>query len=373
MRIVKATLIMLIASLLLGGCQVSGEVENLAYVLVLGVDRVPGGDLLLTARVPQIGKGKPNEQSGGGDYLVFSGLGADYPQALDALEQATPRRMNLSHIELIVAGRALAEEPGFGELIARVAETPHLYTTARFVVCEGRASEFVSAQQTVIGTRLSSEINAMLEHYARQGFIPDGCFADAYGAFVGIYGDAAAIYATLTPEEAPAAAMLDAEGSRDDRIQSPARQRYSGAALFRRGRMVGTLDAGQTRLLNLIRGSTEAFPFECDGRAFTLTPEGKARLTVRLDGGEASLSVMLRLSTLDDMCEEDAGTLERAMAQGILDLIRRCQALEAEPFGFSEIAAGRFLTVPAWLATNWRTAYARATVGVNVEIRRSEP
>ena len=372
MRIRSLIALIVLSSLTLGGCHVSGELENQAYVLVLGIDRAADGQLLLTARVPQIGKGKPVEESGGGDYLAFSANGADWPHALDALERATPRQMNLSHIGMIVVSEALAKEEGFGELIARIAETPHLYTTARFAVCAGQASEFIGAMKTVIGTRLSSEISAMLDHYVQQGFVPDGIFADACYLSRSIYGDPAAILCLLMPGEAPAVSMIDPIGSPDAGIQSPMRQRYEGAALFRQGRMVGTLDAGQTRLLNLIRGSIEALPFECDGKAFTLTTEGRPHLSVDLEDGGAALSLRVRLTTLDDVCAEDARRLEARLASSLIDVIRECQRLGAEPFGFSEAAAGHFATVPDWLASDWREQYRRANVTVQVEIHSVE-
>ena len=370
MRVRSVIWLLAAAALMLCGCRVSGEVENMAYVLILGVDRAPEGGLELTARVPRVGKAGQDDGSGG-DYLLFSGVGTTWPQALDALEQATPRQMNLSHIGMIVVSEALAREADFGELASRIAETPHLYTTARFVVCEGRASDFVSAQQTVIGTRLSSDINAMLDHYARQGFIPQCCFADAWYLGDSIYGDGTAILAGLDAEsgDAPAAALIDPGGMEGGSTQSPMRQRFSGAALFSRGRMVGTLDAGQTRLLNLIRGSAEAFPFECDGRACTLTPAGRTRLGVELREERSVLTLDLELSTLDDACARDAAGLESELASALTGVIAHCQSLGSEPFGFSEIAASRFATVQEWMNFGWRERYVRAEIVANVRIR----
>ena len=66
----KPGLFVLLAALCmaLSGCQVTGEVENQAYVLVLALDSADDGDLTLTVRVPQIGKsGGKGEQEKGGD------------------------------------------------------------------------------------------------------------------------------------------------------------------------------------------------------------------------------------------------------------------------------------------------------------------
>lgn len=358
------------AALLLCGCGVSGEVENQAYVLVLGVDRLDDGQLELTARIPKIGKSKAGESGeGGGDYLTFSASGGDYPQALEALEQATPRQMNLSHIELLVASEALAREEGFATLVSQIAETPHLYTTARFVVCEGRARDFIEAQETVIGTRLSSEINAMLEHYAQRGTIPDARFADAHYLLGSVYGDPVAILgATAQPAESPALSLIS-PSSPTEGVSSPMGQRFFGAALFREGRMVGALDARQSMLMNLIRGDVRAIPFECDGRSYTLTVEGRVKREVRLEDGGMALRVTVRLSTLDDVCNEDAARLEDDLEIALRDVINECRRVGAEPFGFAERATGHFTTLDAWRKFDWRAKYAQAQVETEVSIR----
>ena len=373
MRVRRLTLLLCCAALLLTGCRITGEVENQAYVLVLGMDRLPDGRLELTARVPQIGKSSaPEKESGGGGYLTFSAAGGDWGAALEALEQVTPRPMLLSHIEMLVASEALAQAPGFGELIARVAETPHLYTTARFAVCDGSARDFIDAQQTVIGTRLSSEINAMLDHYAERGVVPQSTLADAYCLTKSFYADPVAIHASLAKADAPASASLvDPRDASGGDVRAPMRQRYAGAALFRGGRMVGALDAGQARMLGLIRGTARSVPIECDGRSWQLTPNGAPQRCVRLDGDGATLALRLSLNTVDGVCDADAKRLEAVMSNELSDVIRLCQRLGTDPFGFSDSAAARFATVGDWLASDWRSRYANARLDVGVSVRTS--
>lgn len=369
MRIRRLTLLLLCVALALSGCRVTGEVENQAYVLALGLDRRPDGRLELTVRVPQIGKSDAKEQGGAGSgYLLFSASGGDWAEALDTLEQATPRPLNLSHIELAVASEALAREEAFGALIARVAETPHLYTTARFVVCEGRAADFIDAQEVVIGTRLSSEIDAMLTHYAELGTIPKTTFADACCLTNSIYADPVAIRGFVDiADDQPAAAMVEPDEPVAGVVRSPMRQRYSGAALFREGQMVGWLDASQTRLLALIRGDVRALPFERDGRAYQLTPVS-VHQDVQINGSNTTLSLRVRMSALDAISAEDARQLADNIRDDLNGLLRYCQSLSVDPFGFADVAAGHFLTIPDWWSFNWRERFRMSDVDISVFI-----
>lgn len=355
MRIARFCLLLTLACLMLCGCQRTGEIENQAYVLILGLDRGPDGGFTLTARVPKVGKdssGETREQPGSGKYLTFTATGEDWPRVGEALERATPRPLNMSHIEMIVASRTLASEAGFPELMRCVAQTPHLYTTARFVVCDGSAGDFVRAQEAVIGQRLSAELKAMLSHYADEGTIPDSSLADFDYAVHSVYADPTAILARL-------------DGNTDT-----LRQRYEGAALFRGGVCVMTLDADETRLLRLIRGETRALPIALDGRAVELVQEGRAGRSVTVSADGVTLGVRARLSTLDEVTDGEINAIEDRLRFIIVDLIAQCQRAGVEPFGFSEKAAAGFLTVPLWLSSGWRSRYASARIKVDVRVVR---
>ena len=368
MRRLTLAALLVALGLALSGCQETGEVENQAYVLVLAMDQTEDGALTLTARVPRIGKsgaGDGKGESGGSPYLTFSVNAPSWPQALDALQWATPRRINLSHIEMIVASEALAARPSFPALLRAVANTPHLYTNARFVVCRGRAWAFLEAGETVIGTRLSSEIRAMLSQYAHQGFIPDACLADACYCANGIYGDAIAISGYVEG--------ADAENIGDIVTESPMKQRFFGTALFAQGRLVGTLSPAETRLFNLIRGQRDAFPYPWRGTEIELVPASASRRRVLLDGGGITLSLTVRLCVPDGLSDADAATLEASVRGDILRLIEACQSRGCDPFGFAEAAARHFPSVPEWLAFDWRAHYQSAVPDIEIVISHSCP
>ena len=357
-----ATLIVL-SALLLCGCHNTAEVENQAYVLVMSLDAVGGDDLALTVRVPKIGKSDTQSDKSApanSPYLTFSVCAPSWSQALDALQWATPRRINLSHIEMIVASEALASRPAFSKLMKELTDTPHLYTNARFVICSGSARAFLEAGETVIGTRLSAELHTMLSQYARQGFIPDACLADACYCVNGIYGDPIAIWGDLA----------DA-GLKDDApvsvTESPMRQRFSGAALFRGGQFVRALTNPETRLLNLIRGQCRTMNYSW--RDGTVDLSLRSSVTkARISGDALCLILRLNLGIPDGFNETDIKALEQSIQGDIARLVGDCQRLHVDPFGFAESAAGHFMTVGKWLDFDWRARFAHAPLDVEVAI-----
>ena len=350
MRGIKLALVAALC-VMLGGCSLSGDPENQAYALAMGLDRAEDGQLALTVRVPADGQ---SEESGNGvdtdSYITFSALGRDFQQALDAVKRLVPREINLGHLLLIAVSEEIAREEAFGELASQVAETPHLYANARLIVCRGSAGDFIDLQALTMGTRLSVEIGASMEHYEREGFIPVSTLADFCAVGNSVYSD-------------PFAAMAEADPS------SPTGERCVGAALFDdQNALTMALDEAQTRLFCLIAGSGKHYAHTWRGASIPLTALRRPRLRVSFVDGAPSLYVDLRLSIQGTRRPDDLSDLEEELAEKLEDLITVCQRGGLDPFGFGERAASRFLTLQRWQNYGWKARYATAPVHASVVI-----
>ena len=89
---------------------------------------------------------------------------------------------------------------------------------------------------------------------------------------------------------------------------------------------------------------------------------------MRIDEGGVTVEVTIRLVAEDSTDREALDRFEAAVAESIRALVRRCQELGVEPFGFAERAALYFPTYDAWTACNWRERFKGAKVRVAVEI-----
>jgi len=112
----KLALIMVCISLLLTGCWDYEEVDRLASVLAIGIDRIPGSkSILLTAQIA-----KPEEKGGreGGEksYTVMNSEGKSLSEAIRYLGIQSTRRIMLAHCKTIVLGKDFAET-GIGDIL----------------------------------------------------------------------------------------------------------------------------------------------------------------------------------------------------------------------------------------------------------------
>ena len=133
-------LLLLVIAVGLSGCGESRQVENQAYILAMGLDLSEDGELVITALSPKIsgGGGAEGGSSGSGsesgDYLRLSVRGESYERALERLNWAVPRTLNLSQLKLIVFSRELVEQVNCRDLFQEIAKTELLFTAAHVVV-----------------------------------------------------------------------------------------------------------------------------------------------------------------------------------------------------------------------------------------------
>lgn len=346
-------LLLLLCTAMLCSCSQSRQVENQAYVIVLGVDTNDSGEIVLSAKIPTLSaSGSEDEPSKDTSYQVFSASGSNFDAALQMLYRTSPRNLNLSQMQLLVVSKTLAEQTHFREIIEQIAQTERLFTASYVVISDGDAAEFVEALEPAVGSRLSLDIPAILENYAEQGLIPDATLADLYYLSETMYSDAMAIHAQLSDSES----------------ESYIETIFSGAVVFRNGAPAMELDSEECVLAALLRNEADYFRYEVNGKSIEAAPNAPTKLSVKLDGTSAILGAKLYLNIGVQNDMPDVSQIQAQMESEITKLIVRAQQNEAEPFGFSNIAAGKYLTIEEWTESNWRSRYKNASIEVSVSI-----
>ena len=377
----KAILIVLLAAIcLLGGCGSSAQVEDQAYVIAMGIDRTDDGGIELSVQIPKISGGQDSSGSSAssGSYLPLSITAPDYEQAMERLSWAVPRVMNLTQLEMIVISRDLAEDTAFRELLRQIAGTGHIFAAADVVICEGDAKAFIEALRPVLGTRLSADLQAGLDHYRSIGIIPDCSLASLYYLSNSVYGDPMAAYAILeksdkTKNEAQQASssLAGSISSLSESHESEIEPRYLGAAVFSSGAYCGILDGRQTILANLITNSLDSFRYICGGESMEFSQIGDTKIRVDTHAEPAKISIGIRLSIEEHEDIPDEQIMRETLIQDMLATINAARAMNADPFGFAEAAAGNFLTLEDWINYDWKRHYQDAQIEIKLRFSRT--
>jgi len=379
----KPLFLLLMCSLvfLLCGCSGTTQVEDLAFAELLGVDLNERNEIEVSIEVPKIAgqRGDSGSGSSGGSspQLIYSADGENFDEALNLLQWAVPRRLDLSQIKLIVISRDIAESEFFASVADTIMATPRLYTAARLAVCDGSAKEFISAEEPVIGTRLSSELTATFEDYIRSGFIPDATFAGFYYSSRSIYSDPLAIHAESAPKNEPAsatdggaapAAAIIPDNPQQSGVEMQHSNRFLGAAVFRKGCLAGRLSGEEYLYCKILRGEQQTFPFSIDGRTVGLTTMGAPSVVIDTKSSPMKIRIGLNMSIVSSSKTAPKESLQSALEEAFTDAIEACRRMGAEPLRLAEKAASAFLTIEDWQEFNWTDHFLESEIDVGIRI-----
>ena len=378
MRACKIAALFLLCAFL-GGCTQARQVESVAFAVILGADLAEDASIELTVQSPKAG-GDPQggEDQGGGssDYLIASARGATFTDALMALEITVPRDLTLTQVKLIVVSESLARHEAFYNFAESLSKLDQSCASAYLAVCQGNAGDFVREQKPVIGMRVSLGILAMFEHHKTRGYITGARFADFYYRGVSVFSDPVAILcatAEAAPELSAGQSALDGMTPKTVPAESDNANEYVGTALFRDGLMVGALDGLETSLLNTIHGADVFFGYSLDGMPVGLQSHGIEGLEFSAGAdGRLRISFTLRFNAIADLKAPSTEGIRQTLREDLLQLLRKCQRLGVEPFGFAARAAGQFASLADWQAYGWAERFAEAEFDVDVQITATD-
>ena len=376
----KLTILLVVCALMLSGCANSAQVEELAFAEILGVDLIDGNQIEVCIEVPKISgqRGESSSgESGGTSNLIYSASGESFDEALNLLQWAVPRRLDLSQIKLIVTSETLAQSDRFHRVADTIMATPRLYTAARLAVCKGSAKEFVTAEEPIIGTRLASELTATFEDYIRNGYIPDVTFADMYYKSRSVYSDSLAIHAETAPKSEPApsesgeakpAAAIIPDSPQQPNVEMQHSNRFLGAAVFQKGTMIGSLTGEEFLYCKILRGEQQTFPFSLDEQTVGLATMGKPEISIDVQSEPMKIDIGLRFSIVSSSRTAPLDALESALRESFMNTIEVCKAMGAEPFDFSGSASGSFLTIADWENFGWLERFLNSDINIGIRI-----
>ncbi|HIS03997.1 MAG TPA: hypothetical protein IAA75_08885 [Candidatus Pullichristensenella avicola] len=364
---------LLLAVACLTGCESARQVESIAFAVVLGADLTEDENIELTVQIPKSGaQSDGDEGEGNSDYLIASARGSTFTDALMGLDITVPRDLSLTQVKLLVVSEALARHEKFFNLAESLAKQQQTCSSAYFAVCRGEASAIVREQKPVIGMRVSSGIIAMFEHHRTRGYITGANFADFYYQGVSVFSDPVAILCAATktgPEEPSEEHALDGMTPETVAAESENYNEYVGAALFRDGLMVGILDGQETCLLNAVRGAPVFFNYSLEGMPVSLQSQGVRDMRIGEDeNGETRVAFSLQFTVVADLKAPPVETLRETLREDLLELLRLCQRLQVEPFGFAEHRAADFASLAQWQRYDWKERFVRSSFDVEVNI-----
>lgn len=261
-KTLTACLLILVLALPCAGCWNRREIQDLAFVTAVGVDKGPEeGTLKLTVHLAKpfaIG----SAESGGGlekPFLVATSTGETTFEAVRNFIKSSPRRLNWTHNRFFLFGESFAREGIIDPVnwVGRDAETRR--RTLIVVAYNSTAEELLQAEfelepipasgaeailnaaQKGLSTVVVSTVNDFLINLKSDGIEPIGTRAQVFPLVPGKTDwDRTNIEGELKRTEISLSAMI------------------AGSALFKEDKLVGFMDERETRGYNWIMGQVRS-------------------------------------------------------------------------------------------------------------------
>ncbi|MDP1413168.1 Ger(x)C family spore germination protein [Lysinibacillus capsici] len=377
----KVSFILLLSVLLLlGGCWNKRELNELAIVTAVGVDK-SDEQFEISVQIVNPSQVASNKASGI-QVPVFThhAKGKSLFDAIRKLTALTPRKPYYAHAQIIIIGEEMAEE-GMNSILDLFQRDPEGRSDFNFIVShDSTAQEILSVltpledvpaskmfkslkvSEAVLGTTESVILDDLIQSL---GSIDHSAVLPS----IHIYGDA----------------DTGDFNSNIEKIDSPAQLKYGGLAIFKNYKLIGYLSEQESRdynfLNNNIKSTFEIIACPEEGKISTEIINSSTKMTGHFQNDVPSISIKLDIEqnvaevscSLDLTKSKTIDALNKETSRQIKERLERTlqtiqQTYQADLLKFSNVLHRE--DYQAWnrIKKNWQTLYPNLEVQIEVDV-----
>ena len=404
-RIVVLLILPVLVMILLTSCYDASEVDDLSFVLTIGIDKGVTDKVRLTLQFPtmQGQTGGSSGSSGGGSSDGKSGydtITMDAPSfftGINMMNSAMPRRLSFEHAKFIVFSEEIARNGDVSEYLAALVRYRQIRRTCHVIVSKGSTMDFVDSNESYIGETLSKTMEEMVTEADNTGLFTHGTLNDLYDGIKSTYRQPIAILGAVNNFK-----NLKHDGSKESSDFKNGGEYYAGqlprlggnkiellgSAVFDGDTMVGELNGEETRLMLMVTGKFQRgfFTIQDPKEKKYVVPldirqKKKPDIKVKIENDKSIIQIKLYLEgeilAIQSRINYESGELmpilEKAFEQQIKnemdDLMKKCKGLKTDVFGFGDVVVMQFATIPEWEDYNWKKKFENTEVTTEVEFK----
>ncbi|WP_413305519.1 Ger(x)C family spore germination protein [Bacillus sp. 1P10SD] len=268
MRGKRISLFVILLSLFLTGCWDKKEVEEMSYVVAIGLDMPSNINLKKEQALDvtfQFANPKASAQtadSGGGaeqakrDIITLTA--PDFVTAKNTANSFVTRQVSFTHTMVIAVSEELAKRPEFYNFITTTLKEREIRRETSLLVTEGKAADFIKNNKPEMGVQPHKYFQFIIDRSVETGMVPHSTLnrfvniTDADGdLFLAMYGSYKSKDGlnNFNEEDKYKAGEVPKKGG------NPVQ--FIGSAVFKEGRMIGRLSGEETRASLLLDNTSE--------------------------------------------------------------------------------------------------------------------
>ncbi len=287
----KAICLLMMLTLLLGGCWSKLELNELAIAVGLGIDKVDN-EFEITVQVvdpSEISSKQPT--AGRAPVVSYSSKGATVFEAIRKMTTSTPRKPYFAHLQIVVLGDELAKE-GINESLDLISRAHEFRNDFNVIVAHDATAEEVLNILTPIEKVPAFKIlNSLKASEKDMGTTQSVKFDELINA--------------LNNRESVILSVIEIHGDKHVGIEQTNVKRskpsvllkYAGLAVFKEGKLIGLLTEDESRSLNFLRDKIEStieiLACPKKGTLSTVITHSKTKIKGTFENGSPKINVLI--------------------------------------------------------------------------------
>jgi len=386
------SLFMMSSLLLLSGCWDYKELDDMAYVVVIGLDKAEKDEHLIKVSYvfsnPQVGTSTiadvaKNEKSNESITLEAPNI----VTAKDLSNIFVSRRIDFTHLRLLVVGEEFARTEEAKKHISQLARDSEVRSNIFIMVTKEPAYKFIRENKPIFETRIHRYVSAITLIVKKTGLTPNSLYLDYASNISEPYSTMLSAYSTTKVNET--SKNIGAKNIAGDYAkQGGDSAEILGAAVIKQGVMIGKLTGNEVRLANLVSASlvediNRSFPDPKKENEFISLKlrknteiKNKVKINLTKEFPEINVTVPLQLEVLSSPSSTNYITnkqnrlllskhIKQELEKETSDLIAKSQNKYGDIFGFHYNARTQFLKYKDWIDYNWEEKYKHAKISIS--------
>ncbi len=390
--------------LLLTGCWDKVEIEDLAYVIAIGLDKTEGENLVITYQIanPEGGEGDTESE-------IISIQAPDFLSARDLAVSFASREVVFTHANVLVISEEIARTDKLLNFVQPAITDRQLRRNLHVVISKEKAAEYIHNNQPTLETSPHRYFYLISKRWQETGLVPDSTLHQLFqrteegsGLFLATYSTTVGGKEKYPDDSDKQVEEVDHE-DQINKNQSPGEiekwggnpTQTIGSAVIKKGKMIGTLTGDETRTALLLRPDQKVKKvitsfkdpiqkeFNISARLLTEdvshitidTSKKRPSITVKTPIHLEILSIGSDVDYVENLENQDIlkTHIKKTIEKSINAFIKRTQEeFEAEPFRWGLVARRNFRTMEDYEKYNWIEKYAHADIHFETEVQLKE-
>lgn len=383
----------------LSGCYDNSEIEDLAYVIAIGIDEAESNsfDLTFQTAIPKSIAG--SNGGGGGESTDITSFKTDnFLSGIKKTNEYLNRKINLSHTKIIVVSEKIAKR-GVTSFLNGLQQNLEIRPDVNIIVAAEGAKKYIESIQPKLSSNPTKYYDLLFKSYETDFLVPDTQLEDYlyraknYGAqSIAIYTEIdKAINESKKPDAGGEGGKSDGDSQKSGEENKP--MAIKGLAVFKMDKMVGKLDSKESMLFALLTGTKNrdievVDPLDSKFNVLgSITKEKSSSTKVLIKNKKPQIEINMKLNVEikgvqsdNDYDEPEKAaklkkTYEEYLNKGIKDLLTKStKEFKSDIFGFGEFAKMNFKTIDEWEKAKWQDIFPNSeyNLKLNVEIIRHD-